>query len=210
MSIRISIPSPNQLSCPQLNQSNGGLTFSQRQTLQAVGPTKSGQITSYRTGDDGDFEYGRGVSFTGLTCNNPFNNTNRFTDQSGGQTYSDNIIVDWLTGLMWYRIPNAIDTWNNAIDGCLSYTGGSYTDWFLANINQHITIMSWSATAIGLNYAPFSTNAAEFYWTSTTAPSSTTTAIRINNLTSIPAAATKTGTQKYLYCRYFALSDMGL
>jgi hypothetical protein len=210
MSIRISIPSPNQLSCPQLNQSNGGLTFTQRQTLQAVGPTKSGQSTSYRTGDDGEFKYGRGVSFTGLTCNNPFNNSNRFTDQSGGQTYSDDIVVDWLTGLMWYRIPNAVDTWNNAIDGCLAYTGGSFTDWFLANINQHMTIMSWSATAIGLNYAPFSISASESYWTSTTAPTSSVNAVRIVNNTAIPGANTKTATNKYLYCRYFALSDMGL
>ena len=210
MSIRISIPSPNQLSCPQLNQSVGGLTFSQRQTLQAVGPNKSGQITSYRTGDDGDVEYGRGASFTGLTCNNPFNNSNRFTDQSGGQTYSDNIIVDWLTGLMWYKIPNAVVTWNNAIDGCLAYTGGTFTDWFLANINQHLTIISWDSGTIGLNYAPFSISASESYWTSTTSPSSSVNAIRIVNNTAIPGANGKTSTNKYLYCRKFIPADFGL
>ena len=41
---------------------------------------KTGQTTSFRTGDDGDLEAGRNVSFTVLAENNPFGNTNRFTD----------------------------------------------------------------------------------------------------------------------------------
>ena len=111
---------------------------------------------------------------------------------------------------MWYRIPNAIDTLNNAIDGCLAYTGGTFTDWFLANINQHMTIISWESTAIGLNYAPFSISSAESYWTSTTTPTSSVNAIRIVNNTSIPGANTKTSTNKYLYCRQFIPADFGL
>ena len=86
----------------------------------------------------------------------------------------------------------------------------SFTDWFLATINQHMTIMSWSATAIGLNYAPFSISASESYWTSTTSPSSSVNAIRIVNNTSIPGANTKTSTNKYLYCRKWIPSDFGL
>ena len=52
---------------------------------------KTGQTTSYRTGDDGDLEAGRNVDFTTLAENNPFGNTNRFTDELGGQTYTKNI-----------------------------------------------------------------------------------------------------------------------
>jgi hypothetical protein len=54
-----------------------------RSTAQLM---KTGQTTSYRTGDDGDLEAGRNVSFTTLAENNPFGNTNRFTDEIGGQT----------------------------------------------------------------------------------------------------------------------------
>lgn len=208
-------PSVIDLSCTLIsalaNQDlNDDLTPTQINQIQRQQPTRTNQSTSYRTGDDGDLEMGIGASFSTLSDNNIFGNTNRFTSELGSQTYTNNFVLDHLTGLMWYRIPNAIDTWNNAIDGCLAYTGGTFTDWFLSNINQHNTIISWSATAIGLNYAPFSISSAEFYWTSTTAPSSTTTAIRINNLTSIPAAASKTGTNKYLYCRKFIPSDFGL
>jgi len=59
--------------------------------------TKSGQTTSYRNGDDGDIEAGRGSGFFTLTGNNPFGNTNRFTDTAGGTTYANNIAIDWNT-----------------------------------------------------------------------------------------------------------------
>jgi hypothetical protein len=36
---------------------------------------KTGQTTSYRTGDDGDLEVGRNVDFFTLAENNPFGNT---------------------------------------------------------------------------------------------------------------------------------------
>ena len=39
---------------------------------------KTGQTTSYRTGDDGDIEAGRDVDFTTLKADNPFGNTNLF------------------------------------------------------------------------------------------------------------------------------------
>jgi hypothetical protein len=70
--------------------------------------------------------------------------------------------------------------------------------------------MSWSSSAIGLNYAPFSISSAEFYWTSTTQPSGTTNAIRLNNISSLPVAQIKTNTSKYLYCRKWIPSDFGL
>jgi hypothetical protein len=62
-----------------------------------VGATlmKTGQTTSYRTGDDGDIEAGRAASFLTLGTNNPFGNTNRFTDELGGSTYTNKIAIDW-------------------------------------------------------------------------------------------------------------------
>jgi hypothetical protein len=189
---------------------NDDLTPTQINTIQRQQPTRTGQTTSYRTGDDGDLELGIGAAFSTLSDNNIWGTNQRFTDELGGQTYTNNFVLDHLTGLMWNRVPNAVDTWNNAIDGCNAYTGGTFTDWFLANINQHNTIISWEVGAIGLNYAPFSISAAEFYWTSTTLPSGTTNAIRLNNITSLPVAQIKTNTSKYLYCRKFIPADFGL
>jgi hypothetical protein len=189
---------------------NDDLTPTQINRIQRQQPTRTGQTTSYRTGDDSDLQMGIGASFSTLSDNNIWGNTNRFTSELGNQTYTNNFVVDHLTGLMWNRVPNAVDTWNNAIDGCNAYTGGTFTDWFLPNINQHMTIISWEVSAIGLNYAPFSISAAEFYWTSTTAPSATTTAIRLNNISSLPVAQIKTNTSKYLYCRKWIPSDFGL
>jgi hypothetical protein len=60
---------------------------------------KTGQTTSYRTGDDGDLEAGRDTDFFTLDAA-PLHNdgsatlnttTNRFTDTLGGSTYADDI-----------------------------------------------------------------------------------------------------------------------
>lgn len=208
-------PSMINLSCTLISalatqDLNDDLTPTQINKIQRQQPLRSAQITSYRTGDDGDLEMGIGASFSTLSDLNIFGTNQRFTDELGGQTYTNNFVLDHLTGLMWNRIPNAVDTWNNAIDGCLAYTGGTFTDWFLANINQHMTILSWEVGAISLNYAPFSLSSAEFYWTSTTLPSGTTNALRINNINAIPVAQIKTNTSKYLYCRKWIPADFGL
>ena len=89
-----------------------------RSTAQLM---KTGQTTSYRTGDDGDIEAGRLTSFTTLAENNPFGNTNRFTDELGGTTYTKNIVIDWSTYngtnvLGYYRIATVVADWNAAID----------------------------------------------------------------------------------------------
>lgn len=211
MSIIVKIPTPNTLSCSQLNSPYVGLTFTQRQQIQVLNPIKSGQLVSYRTGDDGDLEYGLGVSFTALTCNNPFGNTNRFTDTSGGQTYSDNLVVDWLTGLMWHRIPIS-GVWNGAIDNSLAATTGGYTDWFLPNIKQLMTLSNFGVTG-HLNYFPFNINinsVATRLWSSTTCSPVVTNAaqclIEVNNNI---IGSTKTTLSQYIYCRFFTLSELG-
>ena len=114
-------------------------------TPAPVGATlmKTGQTTSYRTGDDGDLEAGREVSFTVLSSNNPFSNTNRFTDELGGQTYTNNIVIDWSTydgstvlGISRLAIATG-QTWNNAVDNSLSYSVGTFTSgWRLINMKE--------------------------------------------------------------------------
>ena len=66
---------------------------------EPVGATlmKTGQTTSYRTGDDGDIEAGRATDFLTLEYNNPFGNTNRFTktDGTAGTIGVVQWIIDW-------------------------------------------------------------------------------------------------------------------
>ena len=147
-----------------------------------VGATliKTGQTTSYRTGDDGDLESGRATSFTVLASNNPFGNTNRFTDELGGQTYTKNIVIDWSTYngtnvLGYYRLVNASDvTWNTAIDSALALSiTGFTTGWRLPNKREMENICNYQLTSL-LNYSPF--NLTNTIWISTTYLASTTLA----------------------------------
>jgi hypothetical protein len=87
---------------------------------------KTGQTTSYRTGDDGDLQKGVGL------CEF----VPRFTDNGDG-TVTDN-----LTGLMWVQDANAARIWNSAIDDSYNLSfgnagcGSTYTDWRLPNIKE--------------------------------------------------------------------------
>jgi hypothetical protein len=136
---------------------------------------KTGQTTSYRAGDDGDIEAGRDVSFSVLAEDNPFGNTNRFTDELGGQTYTNNIVIDWSTYdgssvLGYYRTINGSDvTWNQAVDGAAALSVGSFTSgWRLPNRNEFNNILNDSQT-YPLNYSPFTNFTISYtYWCSTT------------------------------------------
>jgi hypothetical protein len=133
-------------------------------TPPPVGATlmKTGQTTSYRTGDDGDLEAGRATSFTVLASNNPFGNTNRFTDELGGQTYTNNIAIDWSTyngtNVLGYKrtATNVIvGGWNSSIDTCLAISIAPYTTgWRLANVNEWNNILNRELSN-PLGYTPF-------------------------------------------------------
>jgi hypothetical protein len=121
---------------------------------------KTGQTTSYRTGDDGDHELG-------VASPSP-----RFTDNGDG-TVRDN-----LTGLMWAKdanLNNGEMTWNNAIDyannlslgstGC----GGTATDWRLPNHNELLSLIDKANESPAMPTGhPFSNIQGGHYWTSTT------------------------------------------
>lgn len=141
---------------------------------------KTGQVTSYRTGDDGDVEAGRGLTFALLLENNPFGNDKRFTDLVGTQVYASNIAIDWSTYdgstvLGYYTvIPPADVTWNDAIDAANTLSVGSYTSgWRLPNKREMENIFNYELTAC-MNYSPF--NITNTIWTSTTYAAATTLA----------------------------------
>jgi len=110
------------------------------QVLPRLGSVpKTGQTTSYATGDDGDLQMGTAWPVP------------RFADNGDG-TVTDN-----MTGLMWLKDANCISTnypefdddgtlgdgrvtWNHALDfvagindGTYSSCGGGYSDWRLPN-----------------------------------------------------------------------------
>lgn len=182
-----------------------------------VGATlmKTGQTTSYRTGDDGDIEAGRLISFSVLEKNNPFGNTNRFTDELGGQTYTNNIVIDWSTYdgtnvLGWYRTANATNVaWTTAIDGALILSIGTYTTgWRLPNIMEFCSIMNWGLTSY-LNYAPFNFGGLSFQ-TSTTWGFTTTNNITIGS-TGFPGISAKTNASgRFVGVRNFTVTGTTL
>lgn len=186
-----------------------------------VGATlmKTGQTTSYRTGDDGDIEAGRTTNFTTLASNNPFGNTNRFTSELGTQTYTNNIVIDWSTynGTTvngWYRLARPATgtyTWNQAIDNALSFTIGSYTTgWRLANTIEYFSLFNWANTpANKLNYAPFSL--VNDFWSSTTDANNTAQAFYVINSSTLHFFTTgKTAGIKALFVRTFTVTGTTL
>lgn len=178
----------------------------------------SGQSTSYRTGDEGDLygtswfsyappvyptHYARlGANRTTLASNNIHGNTNRFTDRSGGQTYSDDIVQDHLTGIEWYRVLQTAATWNDAIDGAEALSVGGNTDWHLPP-SRVLDIIANDAAGSGtgsLTFAPFNISSSN-YWTGSTYGITTTSAWRMTSHAF--SAAAKTSTNPWIACRRF-------
>jgi hypothetical protein len=151
-----------------------------------VGATlmKTGQTTSYRTGDDGDLEAGRADSFSVLSANNPFGNTNRFTDTLGGTAYANNIVIDWstyngTTVLGYKRTYQSNALWAASIDGCLTVSIGAFTSgWRMWNILEFINICNFSQSDSNPLPAAFSTPNT-YLWTSNTNNTDTTQAYMV-------------------------------
>ena len=150
---------------------------------------KTGQITSYRTGDDGDIEAGREVDFFTLAENNPFGNTNRFTDELGGQVYANNIFIDWSgfdgsTVLGFYNGAGAMNTnrlWDDGIDWAAGLTVATYTDWRISNIDELESLRNKSLSSM-LNYFPVNKNGLNNIWSSTTDPADTARAFYLTTI----------------------------
>jgi len=134
---------------------------------------KTGQTTSYGTGDDGATQRGRATSRLVLPSNNPFGNTNRFTNKTGGSTYANSVTYDWSTfdgstvlayyfGDMPATRPLATQMTQH-----LASTFDGLTGWYLTNMQEMLNILDWGRLAnYQLQYPPFSTNL-RYFWVST-------------------------------------------
>jgi hypothetical protein len=128
-----------------------------------VGATllKTGQTTSYATGDDGATQRGRLTNFTTLPSNNPFGNTNRFTSKTGTQTYTNSVAYDWSTYngstvLAYYFGDSTTRAWTTQLTQYTGSTIDGLTGWNLFNIYEAMNIMNFEFPGGYLyNYAPF-------------------------------------------------------
>lgn len=218
LSYDTTVASGATLALPDITLTEGDETTSTKPSAKnltckpfPIGATlmKTGQTTSYRTGDDGDLEAGRATNFTTLAKRNPFSNLNRFTDELGGQTYTNNIVIDWSTydgatvlGISRVAIATG-NTWNTAVDGSLSYSIGTFTSgWRLANIKEIMNLMNFANDQNNLlNYSPLNlSSSGRVYWSSTTNLAATTQAYVLNNIGLMNVVA-KTTSTSYTYFR---------
>ena len=128
---------------------------------EAAPVEKTGQTTSYATGDDGNLQ--KGVAWP----------SPRFTDNGDG-TVTDN-----LTGMIWLKNANCdgTKTWtgalnycNNLANGACGLTDGSVADdWRLPNIKELLSLIDYGQFDPSLPSGhPFSGVQSDSYWSSTT------------------------------------------
>lgn len=171
---------------------------------------KTGQSISYKSWDDGDIRAGRDNGFTVLLENNPFGNGDRFTDELGGQTYTNNIVIDWSTYdgstvLGWYRLPQGPSNWDTAIDNSLSFSIGSFASgWRVGNIGEYFSICNFGEN-VSLNYSPLNISNAAYFHTSTTYKINSVNAMKLF-YTGQFFADPKANNALSLFCRTFTVT----
>lgn len=179
---------------------------------------KTGQVTSYRTGDDGDIKAGRDTSFFILPSNNPYGNTKRFLDELGTEVYTNKIVIDWSTydgsSVLGYRkTDNGSNvTWNDAIDGALAVSIGSFTTgWRLPNMLELQNIQNIGLASSDLfNYSPFNLSTiSTSLWCSNTLGTNTAYSWRYG-IYGTRDYQPKTSTYRYIPVRTFTVSGTTL
>jgi len=230
----VDVAAGGTLNLPDINNvdSDGSVVATPAQTpfvATACGPggsvgatlMKTNQTISYRTGDDGDLEKGRATDFLTLASANPFNTLERFTDELGGQTYTNKIIIDWSTYngtevLGYSDSAFSGNTWDDAIDNALATSIGSYTSgWRLPNINELWSLMNMGVTGNkGLNYYPWTQLTWAYtlatFWSSTTTAYASTQAAILKNFTIEIDNKTKTTVYNWIPVRNFTVSGTTL
>jgi len=151
------------------------------QNIITRGLPKTGQVTQYRAGDDGQYEAGwwRGR----LNANNRDRFIIRTIIVNGGV----DVVLDRATGLMWPRDLTAaganngnLTQWNPAIDWALALDFAGFTDWRLPNILELFSLAT-QAGAAPLIWGVFQNcRTGTPYWSSTTLPLTTDEAWTVN------------------------------
>jgi hypothetical protein len=126
-------------------------------------PIKTGQTTSYASNDDGATQRGRLTDFNTIPYLNPYGGNFRFTDELGGQTFTNNIVIDWSTwdggsSVNGYCFSNySNETLSQSWDDWMlnsPYTCSTFADWYLVNSQEMSSLLNMDET-YGLNGYPF-------------------------------------------------------
>ncbi len=132
-----------------------------------AGIPRTGQATSYRTGDDG--AHRKGVAWP----------EPRFEVRTNVVDGVDHVFVeDRLTGLMWVRAPHALDgngntmSWEASVDYCHALEFAHYDDWRLPNVRELFSILDYGRIPRLPEGHPFTLQISQ-YWSSTTDPGNT-------------------------------------
>jgi hypothetical protein len=144
---------------------------------------RTGQTSSYGTGDDGNLQ-------KGAVWPSP-----RFVDNGNGT------VTDKLTGLMWERTPSTSNrTWANALTYCSGLSLGGNSDWRLPNRDELKSLLNAGQAnqSTWLNTQSFSGVSDSAYWSSTTVAKNSATAwiIAIDSGGGGTSSADKTTTWK--------------
>lgn len=135
---------------------------------------KTGQTVSTNSYDDGATQRGRATSFVVLSKNNPFGNTERFTDKTGGTTYTNKVTYDWDTydkevGTVlayYFGDMGSARPYATQLSQYVSSTLDGLTGWYLTNFVEMVNIMNFGLMGnYQLNYSPFSTSQ-RYFWVS--------------------------------------------
>jgi hypothetical protein len=175
---------------------------------------KTGQTTSYATGDDGDLQAGRAVNFFTLPKNNPFGNKNRFTALNGSQTYTNDIVIDWSTYdgetvLGYFRgdlTTNRI--WVDAISNANTINLSGFIGWRLTNIRELLNLCNYSLSQV-LNYAPIN-GVINTLSTSTSYATNTDQHYAMSGSTGAVSAQPKSTAYRHFICRTFTVNGTTL
>jgi hypothetical protein len=203
-------------------QSLAGNTITILDAVSAKGllPLKTGQTTSYATNDDGDLERGRATDFNTIAYLNPFSNNFRFTDELGGQTFTNNIVIDWSTwdggssvnGYCFSDYSNETGTqiWD---DWMLNspYTCSTFGDWYLVNFQEMASLMNMNET-YGMDGYPFNipVSTQNRMLTSTTHSVNTTQALYKAHNINYVSSVNKTNAYRAMLIRIFTISGTTL
>jgi hypothetical protein len=184
-------------------------------------PLQSGQTTSYATNDDGDLQRGRLVNYSTLPYNNGFGTTDRFTDELGGQTFTNNIIIDWSTwdggtDVNGYIFSNKSDiggvnqNWATWMAG-QPYTTDGFGNWYVVNAAEINSLFNYELTA-SLNGYPFYQGATgnDRYYTSTTNINNTTFAFYKDRYNVNLGGVAKTSMYRAMLVRTFTWNGASL
>lgn len=147
-----------------------------------AGVPRTGQLTSFAPGDDGDLRQGVSTNFAGL-----FNNGNgTLTDHMTKLTWLNNMNCpvearDWATALTDVASLNADGTMNGNDCGDTSNEGSHQTDWRLPNVRELESLNNFGSPSLPsirlFGTAAFRNNAGVLvFWSSTTVAANTNAA----------------------------------